>query len=145
MVHRSQYEPYRQPGHIKLPFWLTPDKYYVGPVWYGREVEIPAGWRDKRIVLTLERPHWETTVWVDGRRMGSQNSLAVPHRYDLTTALPPGKHRLTLRVDNRLVIPVGSNSHSVTDHTQGNWNGVVGRIELTATDKIWINDVQTYA
>ena len=56
--------------------------------------------------------------------------------------MSPGKHRLTIRVDNRLVVDVGINSHSVTDHTQGNWNGIVGRIELSATPPVWVEDVQ---
>jgi hypothetical protein len=32
----------------------------------------------------------------------------------------------------------------VADHTQTNWNGIVGRIELRATDPVWIDDVQVY-
>ena len=28
-----RYEPYRQPGRVKVPFWLQPDKHYVGPAW----------------------------------------------------------------------------------------------------------------
>ena len=56
----------------------------------------------------------------------------------------PGRHRLTIRVDNRLVVDVGVNSHSVTDHTQGNWNGIVGRIELAATPPVWVDDLQVF-
>ena len=41
-------------------------------------------------------------------------------------------------------IPVGPNAHSVSDHIQTNWNGIIGRIELQATAKIWIADVQVY-
>ena len=35
---------------------------YVGPAWYQRDIEIPAGWSGKRVELFLERCHWETTV-----------------------------------------------------------------------------------
>ena len=36
--------------------------------------------------------------------------------------------------------------HSLTDHTQGNWNGIIGDIELRNTAGVWINnsDVQVY-
>ena len=139
-----EYAEYRKPGNIKVPFWLQPEKYYVGVAWYQREIEIPADWRGKRVVLTLERPHWETRVWVDGRLVGSNNSLSTPHEYDLGAALAPGKHRLTIRVDNGLVVDVGVNSHCVTDHTQGNWNGIVGEINLRATPQVWVEDVQVY-
>ncbi len=138
-----EYEKYRKPGNIKVPFWLQPDKYYAGVAWYQRDIEIPDGWQGKRIVLSLERPHWETGVWVDDKRFGSNNALATPHDYDLGQ-LKPGKHTLTIRVDNRMVIDVGQNSHSVSDHTQGNWNGIVGKIELRATPPVWIEDVQVY-
>jgi len=93
-------------------------------------------------VLRLERCHWETRVWVDGRSAGSADSLSTPHVHDLGGDLAPGPHRLTIRVDNRMIVDVGINSHSVTDHTQSNWNGIVGRIELRATDPVWIDDVR---
>jgi len=63
---------------------------------------------------------------------------------DLSTALTPGPHRITIRVDNRMIIPVGINSHSVTDHTQGNWNGLIGKLELQAGEKLFINDLQIF-
>ena len=139
-----EYAEYRKPGNIKVPFWLQPEKCYVGAAWYQRDIEIPADWRGKRVVLRLERPHWETRVWVDGNALGSNNSLSTPHEYDLGTALAPGKHRLTIRVDNGLVVDVGVNSHCVTDHTQGNWNGIAGDISLRATPVVWLEDVQVY-
>jgi hypothetical protein len=43
-----------------------------------------------------------------------------------------------------MIIDVGENSHSVSDHTQGNWNGIVGRLELRATTPVWIEDLQVY-
>jgi hypothetical protein len=137
-----RYAKYRQPGNIKVPFWLQPIKHYVGAAWYQRTVDVPADWRGKRIVLELERCHWQTTVWVNKAKVGSCDSLAVPHVYDLTEYIEPGPNRLTIRVDNRMIVNVGPNSHSVADHTQSNWNGIVGRLALAATDPLWIDDVQ---
>jgi len=82
-----------------------------------------------------------TTVWLDDVEIGTQNSLSTPHLHDLSAATP-GKHRLTIRVDNRYLLDVGRDAHSVTDHTQTNWNGIVGRIELRATDPVWIDGVR---
>ena len=138
------YEEYRQPGNVKVPFWLTPVKHYVGPAWYQKQVNIPKSFADKRITLFLERCHWESRVWIDDKPAGIQDSLSTPHVYDLTGLLSPGKHLLTIRVDNSLKYDVGENAHSVSDHTQSNWNGIVGRIELHATDKVYIDDVQVY-
>ncbi len=138
-----RYEKYRQPGNIKVPFWLTPLKYYVGPAWYQKDIEVPEGWKGKRVVLSLERCHWETRLWLGGRSVGTQNSLTTPHEYDLGV-VPPGRHRLTLRVDNRVMIDVGKDAHSVSDHTQTNWNGIIGRIELRSTEAVWVQDVQVF-
>jgi hypothetical protein len=138
-------EKYRQPGNLKFPFWLTPAKYYVGAAWYQKEVTIPASWTKKNIELFLERCHTETMVWVDGREAGMQNSLVAPHVYELSGALTPGKHTITIRVDNRIkAVNVGPDSHSLTDHTQGNWNGIIGKIDLNAKPLVNIENVQVY-
>ena len=139
-----EYAKYREPGNIKVPFFLQPEKHYVGPAWYQREIQIPPGWAGKRIVLTLERPHWETRVWLDQEALGQNDSLSIPHVYVLGTNVAPGPHALTIRVDNRYLIEIGPNSHSITDHTQGNWNGIVGALQLTATPLNWIEDLQVY-
>lgn len=140
----AEYAPYRRAGHVKVPFWLQPETYYQGAAWYQRDFESPAAWSGKRVVLFLERPHWETRVWVDDRLVGTNLSLGTPHEYDLGTSLSAGRHRLTICVDNRMVLDVGRDSHSVSDHTQGNWNGIVGTIELRATPPVWIEDLQIY-
>lgn len=138
-------EKYRQPGNIKYPFWLTPRKHYVGPAWYRKVVSIPQSWENKTIKLHLERPHWETTVWVDSIKQGMQNSLSTPHVYDLSKNLAPGRHAITIRVDNRIKdINVGPDSHSLTDHTQGNWNGIVGNIRLQAMPSIHFAGVKVF-
>jgi hypothetical protein len=139
-----RYEAYRRPGNVKVPFWLQPEKYYAGAAWYQRDIEIPAAWRGRRMELTLERPHWQTRGWLDRREIGSDDSLATPHRYDLGDGAAAGRHRLTIRVDNSLVVDVGVNSHSISDHTQGNWNGIVGRIELAAHAPVWIENLQAH-
>jgi hypothetical protein len=113
---------------------------YVGPTWYQRTVHIPAGWQGRDVILTLERVIWETRVWVNGVEAGApQLSLTTPHRFDLTGLLKPGaENTLTIRVDNREKIPIGVMGHSYTDETQTIWNGIVGRIELTALPKMRI-------
>ncbi|HVT72074.1 MAG TPA: hypothetical protein VHD61_02985 [Lacunisphaera sp.] len=136
------YAPYRQPGSIKVPFWLQPETHFTGFAWYQRELEVPSAWAGRRIVLSLERPHWKTRVWLDEREIGSGDALSVPHVYDLGRDLSPGRHRLTVRVDNTLDPDLGENSHSVSDHTQGNWNGIAGAITLAATAPAWIDEVQ---
>lgn len=139
----DRYAPYRQEGAIKLSYWLTPDTVWKAPAWFQRDLDIPAEWKGKRLVLSLERAHIATQAWLDGRALGSCDSLSTAHVYDLGTAVAPGRHVLTLRVDNRVHIDVGHDSHSISDHTQGNWNGVVGAATLTATTPVWIAQLRT--
>lgn len=141
---KPKYAPYRSADNYKWPFWLQPEKHYKGAAWYQRTVNIPADWQGKRVTLTLERPHWETRVWVDSTSIGSNNSLSTAHTYDLSEVLTLGKHTLTIRVNNRMIINVGPNSHSVSDHTQSNWNGLVGKLELKAQAPAWVEDMQVY-
>jgi hypothetical protein len=138
----AEYAPYRQAGNIKIPFWLQPDKHYVGVAWYQREVTVPPSWRGKYVELELERTHWETTLYVNGKETGRNEALLTPHRYAVNAAT--GKILLTIRVDNRVRIPVGINAHSVSDHTQSNWNGITGKITLSARPALHIDAVQVY-
>ena len=127
-------EAYRQADNIKFPFFLTPSKHYVGAAWYRKRIYVPKDWKGQRITLYLERPHIETTVYVNGHKVGHQMSLSTPHRYDVSKYIKAGKNNdIAIRVYNGIEnVCVGQDSHSVTDQTQGNWNGITGRIELQA-------------
>ena len=142
---KPEYAKYREPGNFKVPFWLQPTKYYKGAAWYQKEVSIPSSWSKKHITLFLERCHWKTTVWVDDNKTSSEISLGAPHEYDLSSLLSPGKHRITICVDNRVhEVNVGPNSHSISDHTQSNWNGMVGKLILTAQPALYIESVKLF-
>ncbi len=143
--HDEKYAKYREPGNVKIPFWLQPEKHYIGVAWYQKEVEIPSNWDAKHIELILERPHWETQIWINDQHVGMQNSLGTAHIYNLTEYLKQGKNNISIRVDNRVKdIHPGENSHSISDHTQSNWNGIVGEIKLAATSKVVLKNIKLY-
>ena len=131
--------PYRVPGQMKFPFFLTPEKHYVGNAWYRRTVVVPAEWKGRTVTLFLERPHIETHVYVNGREAGHQMSLSVPHQFDVTPLVRFDKpNTLEIRIYNGIEnVCVGQDSHSVTDQTQGDWNGIVGRMELRTSPRLW--------
>lgn len=139
----DRYASYRDGEEVSVPFWLQPRVYYRGAAWFQREIDVPEGWKGSGVDLELERVHWESTVWVDGCRIGSGNSLTTAHRHDLGR-LAPGTHLLTIRVDNRTVIDVGPNAHAISDHTQGNWNGIIGRLELSARSEVSLAQVRVF-
>ena len=140
---REDYKAYLERGKIKVPFMSQPQRHYLGPAWYQRDIEIPRYMQARRVVLTLERPHWETTVWIDDRKIGSDRSLVAPHVYDLGT-LALGRHRLTIRVDNRMLMPYRPDAHSVSDSLGATWNGIVGTIQLEDTGRVWIDEAQVF-
>src|SRR5262249_24717888 len=72
-----------------------------------------------------------------------QASLVAPHVYDLGT-VSAGRHRLTIRVDNRMIMPYRPDAHSVSDSLGASWNGIVGKIELNDTGRVWIDDAQVF-
>ena len=138
-----QYKAYTVAGNVKMPYLSQPPKHYLGVAWYQRDIDIPAAWKGKREVLTLERPHWETVAFVDNKQIGWNTSLVAPHIYDLGT-LTPGKHTLSIRIDNRMILNYRPDGHSVSDAEGAAWNGIVGKIELAATSPVWIEDAATY-
>lgn len=119
---------------------------YKGPAWYEKKVFIPEDWAGKEISLFLERVHWETKLWVNGAYVGREESLSVPHIYTLGKFLKPGEvNTIRLRVNNDLIYNIEYRySHAISAETQTNWNGIIGKIELRATDKVYISDVQVY-
>ncbi|WP_075590827.1 sugar-binding domain-containing protein [Labilibacter marinus] len=134
-----------QPEIVKDPYnALVRPHYYVGKAWYQREIEIPQNWEEKNFILLLERCHWITKVWVNNQYVGTQNSLCAAHEYDLSSFLYPGKHTLTICVNNKYPFTLGGFASSVSEHTQSNWNGIVGRIELQVKDKVWMEDLRIY-
>lgn len=138
-----QYAAYTKPGHVKMPYLSQPPRHYLGVAWYQRDVDIPRGWNGKRVHLTLERTRWETTVWLDDIKIGSNNSLVAPHEYELGF-VSPGAHRLSIRIDNRMILPYRPDGHSVSDALGATWNGIVGKMEMAATSPVWIDDAQVF-
>lgn len=64
--------------------------------------------------------------------------------YDLGS-VAHGEHTAVIRVDNRVKdINVGINAHSVSDHTQTNWNGIVGDISIVEKPSIYIESVKAF-
>lgn len=132
---------------------LNRDYVYVGPATYQREITVPANWSGKNITLNLERTK-KTRVWLDGNLVGpQQKSYTTAHVYNVTEFIKPGtKQTLTIEVDNSETgMPFAMYhtfedgaawSHQVSEFTQTNWNGIIGKMELQATPPVYINNFQ---
>lgn len=114
------------PNPAKETGCLTDAYRFEGAVWFMRTFTA-GNWTGEQTMLTLERTR-KTTVYLDGRPIGHQESLCTPHRY----FLPPvhaGEHTLVIRVDNTDYPTRGG--HLTSPDTQSNWNGITGEISLT--------------
>jgi hypothetical protein len=139
------FEKYRQPSNIKVAFWLQPDKHYVGVAWYQKKIIVPANFKNGFNELLLERCHWETSVWIDDKYVGMQNALATSHNYNLSEFLTPDEHTISIRIDNRVKqINPGPDAHSVSDNTQTNWNGIIGKMLLINKPAAHISNVALF-
>ena len=119
---------------------------YLGPVWYKKECFIPAEWNEKDVFLTLERVIWNSQVWINGTKVeGFNESLTTPHYFNLSKYLVPGENnKIVIRIDNRRQydISVKNLAHAYTNDTQTMWNGILGKIALTAKDKVQIEELR---
>ncbi|MCQ4085423.1 sugar-binding domain-containing protein [Saccharibacillus sp. JS10] len=125
----------------KLTGSLTDTYKFEGSVWFQKEVELSEHSATQTIFLHLERTRI-TTVWVNGEKIGSCNSLNAPHIYDLTGKLAAGSNTLTIRVDN-IGYPT-KGGHMTSPDTQTNWNGITGAIELQFYGESRLETLRTY-
>lgn len=56
-------------------------------VWYRRTFDVPAAWKGRRIRLNFNACDWETTVWLNGKELGSHRGGYAPFSFDITDAL----------------------------------------------------------
>lgn len=133
----------KEPGRADEHGYLVRRFLFVGPAWYEREVDVPEAWRLRPVVLHLERAIWQTDAWLDGRHAGSCDSLVAAHRYELGV-LAPGRHRLTVRVDNRMIHNLSTVTHAYGPETQSRWNGLIGSLRLEAMDPVSIRSLSTF-
>src|SRR5258706_843516 len=91
---------------IKVPFpWGSPlsgvkDKADIA--WYKRVIAVPPEWKNKRTFLTIGASDWQTTVWLDGRLLGTHQGGYTTFSFELTEHLNYGQtQKLVVRADDR--------------------------------------------
>ena len=104
---------------------------FIGPATYSRKVNIPADMAGKALELFLERVLWRSTLKIDGKVIGTRDSMAVPHIYSFAAGeLSAGEHLFELTIDNSDQYDFAGWSHAWGPTTQTRWNGVIGKFEL---------------
>ncbi len=129
-------------GDRKETGYLTEPYHFEGYAWYSRILEIPKGHMGDLAQLVIERTRI-SYVWLDGQFVGTQDSFAVAHKYDLTEYLTKSTHRLTIMVSN--VDYKTSGGHMTSPDTQTNWNGMLGQIALIFEPRVRVSDLRVTA
>lgn len=133
---------------------LTRKYTYTGKAVYQKKIDLPADWEGKSVTLLLERTK-KTRVWVNGIEQivcGSNETIAAAQEYELVGWIPGQQNTLAVEVDNSNYSAYFGNgnesrstkTHMLTEETQTNWNGIIGQIELRATDPVYMKDILVY-
>ncbi|MBL7968904.1 MAG: hypothetical protein JNK09_18010 [Prolixibacteraceae bacterium] len=119
---------------------------YIGKAWYRKTIIIPETETSAKAVLNLERVIWKSTVYVNGKLAGEENSLSVPHQHNLTGLLKPGENELLICIDNSRQFELNSHdmAHAYTNETQIKWNGVLGDFAIHFYPVKELKDIQIF-
>ena len=106
--------------------YLTDPRAFQGYALYRREISFaPDPSRDLFLILEKTRV---STLYINGKKVGRQDSLCTPHRYDITDQVSGDRLQITLAIDNvSCPVPGG---HMTSPDTQTNWLGILGGITL---------------
>ena len=106
-------------GKITVPFCPESALSDVGvtdflhAVWYRREVQIPAEWSGRNVLLHFQAVDYDATVWINGREAGRHRGGFSPFTIDLRGFAAPGETVvivLRARDENRTSQPRGKQS-----------------------------------
>ena len=120
---------------------------YLGVSWFSTKVDIPADYKDKRVVLQFESVRFRAEVFVNKKLVAYDLVNSTPFEVDISGAMIAGASN---EIDVRITDPNGNfdwrDSKNFmwgdyrTQPTHG-FGGITGKVTLKATDKVYIGDV----
>lgn len=116
---------------------------YEGQAWYQKKIVIPEYFKNKNIQLVLERTK-TSKIWIDSTLVGGSSILQSAQTFNVSDNLSPGKHHITIQINNDLKLTPYGNVHIYSNDTQTNWNGILGDIYLEASSKTYISNLQVH-
>ncbi len=105
IVDRNSLKPDDFRGNILVPFAVESALSGVGKsvspdqkVWYKRSFDIPQNWKGKNVILHFQAVDWETTVWLNGKQVGTHKGGSTAFSFDVTKYLKNGPQELVVSV-----------------------------------------------
>ncbi|MFB9843419.1 beta-galactosidase GalB [Mucilaginibacter ginsenosidivorans] len=103
--------------------------------WYRKTFTVPASSKDKMVYIDFDGVYWNSTVWINGHKLGFRPNGYISFRYDMTPYLKfGGKNVIAVKVDNS----VQPNSRWYSG------SGIYRHVWLETTDKLAIDHWGTY-
>ena len=71
---------------------------FMNAVWYRRSIEIPKEWCGKRVILHIDACDYDTTVYVNAKKIGTHKGGYTSFAFDITDALTESGNYVTIYV-----------------------------------------------
>lgn len=92
-------------GKIVVPFAIDAPLSGVGHilrhnevVWYQRSFSIPSSWSGENVLVHFEASDWETSVYINGTRIGQHRGGYDPFTFDISSWLKKGENQIQVCV-----------------------------------------------
>lgn len=100
----------------------------TGIGWYRKAFNWLSEWENKKISIVFDGVYCNSTVWINGKELGTRPNGYIGFSYDLTPHLQKGTNVVSVRVD-----------HSKAP--SGRWytgSGIYRHVKLLATERIYV-------
>ncbi len=88
-------------GKILVPFAIDAPLSGVGHIlrpeellWYRRRFEVPKSWKGQKVMLRFQASDWETSVYINRKKVGQHRGGYDPFAFDITSYLKSGVNEL---------------------------------------------------
>lgn len=123
---------------------------YTGTAWYRRTF----GWQPtpgNRVILHFDAAYYQTTVYLNDRKIGTHAGGYTPFRFDVTEALISGQNTLVVSVHNNTwkpgTIPGAKDGGQPNDPFMGwlNYGGLIRPVYLTVEPAVYVDNLKVEA
>ncbi len=122
---------------------------FMPAVWYKRTFILPEDWSKKNVLLHFEACDYETTVGINGHKVGSHEGGYTPFSFNITAYLKPGENLIIVRARDDVRSgrqATGKQSHRLESYSclYRRTTGIWQTVWLEAVPEIYIEQLRFY-
>jgi beta-galactosidase/beta-glucuronidase len=122
---------------------------FMPAVWYKRTFTLPANWAGKKVLLHFEACDYETTVWINGQKVGTHEGGYTPFYFDITAYLQPEENIIIVRARDDVRSgrqATGKQSHRLESYSclYRRTTGIWQTVWLEAIPEIFVEKLRFY-